>query len=357
MSRQWIYPTLVSLLLSTNLRACAASTNGTSTPIPPRSSLTTLASQQPDADGWVVLDSYGIMMHLAERDDNTSDCTEVGCMQHMDVAGDLLQPPERNSAIRTYQRSSRDLVKRSALIGVNSVNGELVHSLPLELDEDEVFADDNERSDADGGQSGRTTLLDLFKRESKKQCRSKNCRAKSSKKSKGKSEKNKSKSKSGGNVKAKAFASQAKAVDADTIQKVTDGIADVMKGATIATTITWYTGHDLLNPFCDKQSRWTPTDDSLIIAVTEKWSLRPACGEFLELTTVDAKDGEENRSVVARVVDLCGGCAAGKPHADLSKAAFLKLYALDVGLVRGLKMRLVAPPKVWSTRLYGPKNL
>lgn len=173
-------------------------------------------------------------MHLAERDDNTSDCTEVGCMQHMDVAGDLLQPPERNSAIRTYQRSSRDLVKRSALIGVNSVNGELVHSLPLELDEDEVFADDNERSDADGGQSGRTTLLDLFKRESKKQCRSKNCRAKSSKKSKGKSEKNKSKSKSGGNVKAKAFASQAKAVDADTIQKVTDGIADVMKGATIA---------------------------------------------------------------------------------------------------------------------------
>jgi len=53
------------------------------------------------------------------------------------------------------------------------------------------------------------------------------------------------------------------------------------------TTITWYTGIDLLNPFCDRKTKWTPTDDSLIVAVTEKWSLRPACGEFMEITTQD----------------------------------------------------------------------
>lgn len=27
----------------------------------------------------------------------------------------------------------------------------------------------------------------------------------------------------------------------------------------------------------------------MIIAVTEKWSLRPACGEFMEITTQDDK--------------------------------------------------------------------
>lgn len=28
----------------------------------------------------------------------------------------------------------------------------------------------------------------------------------------------------------------------------------------------------------------------MIIAVTEKWSLRPACGEFMEITTQDDKE-------------------------------------------------------------------
>lgn len=41
------------------------------------------------------------------------------------------------------------------------------------------------------------------------------------------------------------------------------------------------------------------------------------------------------RSIIARVVDLCGGCIPEVPHADLSKAAFSKLYDLDVGRVRG----------------------
>lgn len=96
----------------------------------------------------------------------------------------------------------------------------------------------------------------------------------------------------------------------------------------------------------------------MIIAVTQKWSLRPACGEFLEITTQDSgkKVGGEDlpfflnanyhaesafpmnlqqRSVIARVVDLCGGCIPEVPHADLSKAAFTKLYDLDVGRVKG----------------------
>ncbi|KAK9900437.1 hypothetical protein P389DRAFT_157107 [Cystobasidium minutum MCA 4210] len=127
-----------------------------------------------------------------------------------------------------------------------------------------------------------------------------------------------------------------------------------MKGATILTTITWYTGIDLLNPYCDRKTKWTPTDESMIIAVTEKWSLRPACGEFMEITTQDDK---APRTIIARVVDLCGGCIPEVPHADLSKAAFSKLYDLDVGRVHGLKMRRVGAPKRWSERLYGPKTL
>ena len=43
----------------------------------------------------------------------------------------------------------------------------------------------------------------------------------------------------------------------------------------------------------------------------------------------------QQRSIVARVVDLCGGCIPEVPHADLSKAAFSKLYDLDVGRVKG----------------------
>lgn len=132
---------------------------------------------------------------------------------------------------------------------------------------------------------------------------------------------------------------------------------DVMKGATIHTKITWYTGHDLLNPYCAQKSGWTPTDDSLVIAVTQVWKLRPKCGDFMELVVVDKHDGQVGKSVVARVVDLCGGCAPEVPHADLSKAAFTRLFNLDVGMVSGLAMRRVPPPKKWSVNLYGPRIL
>ncbi|KAH9820721.1 secreted protein [Melampsora americana] len=139
--------------------------------------------------------------------------------------------------------------------------------------------------------------------------------------------------------------------------KASKEIKDVMKGATIPTTITWYTGHDLLNPYCGRKSKWAPTDEALVIAVTQKWDKRPACGEFLEISIV-ANDGRrKGKSVIARVVDLCGGCKPGISHADLSKAAFTRLFNLDVGIVSGLAMRKVAPPKKWSNKLYGPRVL
>ncbi|OAV92490.1 hypothetical protein PTTG_06392, partial [Puccinia triticina 1-1 BBBD Race 1] len=132
---------------------------------------------------------------------------------------------------------------------------------------------------------------------------------------------------------------------------------DVMKGAIIQTKITWYTGHDLLNPYCAQKSGWTPTDSSLIIAVTQEWKMRPKCGDFFELVVVDKHVGQVGKSVIARVVDLCGGCAPQVAHADLSKAAFTRLFNLDVGVVSGLAMRKVAPPKKWNVALYGPRIL
>jgi hypothetical protein len=115
----------------------------------------------------------------------------------------------------------------------------------------------------------------------------------------------------------------------------------------------------------------------MIVAVTEQWPDRPACGTFVEITAPNGK------SIIVRTVDLCGGCVASMssslylsfsgiltdphlifclcldvPHADLSKAAFQKLYPLDIGLVHGLSMKKVDPPKKdWSTKLYGPRYL
>ncbi|KNZ45959.1 hypothetical protein VP01_766g2, partial [Puccinia sorghi] len=137
---------------------------------------------------------------------------------------------------------------------------------------------------------------------------------------------------------------------------------DVMKGAIIQTKITWYTGHDLLNPYCAQKCMsssqiFALRTSSLIIAVTQKWTLRPKCGDFFELSVVDKHAGQIGKSVIARVVDLCGGCAPQVAHADLSKAAFTKLFNLDVGVVSGLAMRKVAPPKKWNKNLYGPRIL
>jgi hypothetical protein len=113
------------------------------------------------------------------------------------------------------------------------------------------------------------------------------------------------------------------------------------------------------NPYCAQSSGWTPTDASFIAAVTEKWGDRPACGSFLQLTAPNS-----GKSIVVRVVDLCGGCKAGVPHVDLSVSAFQALYALDIGEVGDIVVATLAgspvPTNEWTsalTTLYGPVNL
>lgn len=87
----------------------------------------------------------------------------------------------------------------------------------------------------------------------------------------------------------------------------------------------------------------------MVAAVTEKWGKnRPSCGAYLQVSTRAFTSATHNvtqlpkliytdllanskKSIVVRVVDLCGGCAPGKPHVDLSIAAFKALYGLDVG--------------------------
>ncbi|CAH7690576.1 secreted protein [Phakopsora pachyrhizi] len=105
-------------------------------------------------------------------------------------------------------------------------------------------------------------------------------------------------------------------------------------------------------------TKWTPTDSSLVIAVTQQWSGRPNCGDFFEISvTGKSQPLQLGSSVIARVVDLCGGCKPEVPHADLSKAAFIKLFDLDIGIVSGLQMKKVSPPENWDENLYGPRVL
>lgn len=55
---------------------------------------------------------------------------------------------------------------------------------------------------------------------------------------------------------------------------------------TFTAVITWYNGNGLKNPYCAQRSKWTPSDSSMIAAVTEKWGdNRPACGSFLQVRT------------------------------------------------------------------------
>jgi hypothetical protein len=122
--------------------------------------------------------------------------------------------------------------------------------------------------------------------------------------------------------------------------------------------ITWYTGHDLLNPSCVSHSGWHPTDNSLASALTINWpGSKPKCGDFIK---VRAKNS--NKSIIVRVVDSCGGCASGSAHVDLTLRAFKALYNVNVGLVTGLQASIVSSPVKgkWTskyTALYGPRVL
>uniref|UniRef100_A0A0S1MK23 Secreted protein n=1 Tax=Phakopsora pachyrhizi TaxID=170000 RepID=A0A0S1MK23_PHAPC len=123
--------------------------------------------------------------------------------------------------------------------------------------------------------------------------------------------------------------------------------------------ITWYTGHDLLNPACVQGgSGWAPVDKSMAAAVTIEWPGKPKCGKFVRIQ----KKEDPSVSVVVRVVDSCGGCRPYSQHIDLTIGAFKKLYAQEVGQVEGLRARIVKAPvgHKWTkkdTKIYGPKNL
>ncbi|KAI0776017.1 hypothetical protein BD413DRAFT_455579, partial [Trametes elegans] len=113
--------------------------------------------------------------------------------------------------------------------------------------------------------------------------------------------------------------------------------------------ITWYTGHDLLNPSCWDNTEWHPTDGSFAAALTlEGWTTKPKCFKFLELCH------SAQKCVFVRVVDSCAGCAKGSQHVDLTKAAFSTLADLDQGLLT-VQMRQATDPDGWLEDLWGPK--
>ncbi|KAI0750904.1 hypothetical protein C8Q80DRAFT_1268213 [Daedaleopsis nitida] len=116
-------------------------------------------------------------------------------------------------------------------------------------------------------------------------------------------------------------------------------------------TITWYTGHDLLNPSCWSNPTWAPTDQSFAAALTmDGWSTKPRCFKFLELCHSPQK------CVFARVVDSCAGCAKGSKHVDLTKAAFSSLADPDQGILTVQMREATDPLHVWFEELWGPKE-
>ncbi|KAH9179898.1 Non-catalytic module family EXPN protein [Lactarius sanguifluus] len=135
----------------------------------------------------------------------------------------------------------------------------------------------------------------------------------------------------------------------DPLTNVLKGLKGIGKPEKV--TITWYTGHDLLNPSCWKDSVWAPTDSSFACALTrEGWTSRPQCFQFLELC-----ESTKNKCVFVRVVDTCAGCAKGSKHVDLTKNAFRQLADLEVGALT-VQMRVAKQPEEWSVNLWGPKT-
>ncbi|KJA29959.1 hypothetical protein HYPSUDRAFT_126488 [Hypholoma sublateritium FD-334 SS-4] len=125
-----------------------------------------------------------------------------------------------------------------------------------------------------------------------------------------------------------------------------DAVKNIWKGlkafgTTEPVTITWYTGHDLLNPSCWANGKWAPTDASFAAALTlEGWTTRPKCFKFLELCNSPKK------CVFVRVVDTCAGCAAGSKHVDLTRAAFGQLANFNEGVLK-VQLRQATEPDSW----------
>ncbi|KAI9574568.1 expansin family protein [Boletus coccyginus] len=121
----------------------------------------------------------------------------------------------------------------------------------------------------------------------------------------------------------------------ESLAEFTKGIIAIGKAEDVI--ITWYTGHDLLNPSC-----WTePTDKSFVAALTlDGWSEKPKCFKFIEL----CKDS--TKCIFVRVVDTCAGCEKGSKHVDLTQAAFEELAPLSKGVLN-VQMREASEPTNW----------
>jgi len=113
--------------------------------------------------------------------------------------------------------------------------------------------------------------------------------------------------------------------------------------------ITWYTGHDMDDPYCWPQGGFQPRANMLVAAVAINWHGKPKCKSYVQL-----KRG--SHSVIVRVVDMCAGCKPNNvPWFDLSERAFKALgLSLDAGVANGIQYRSVGRPKNHSRSTYGP---
>ncbi|KAN0097348.1 hypothetical protein V8E55_001794 [Tylopilus felleus] len=131
------------------------------------------------------------------------------------------------------------------------------------------------------------------------------------------------------------------------IVEFTKGIIGIGKAEEVV--ITWYTGHDLLNPSCWTKPIWSPTDESFVAALTlDGWLEKPKCFKFIELCH------GATQCIFVRVVDTCAGCKKGTKHVDLTLAAFKQLAPPSEG-VANVQMREASEPTNWSEALWGPK--
>ncbi|KAI9063134.1 hypothetical protein FKP32DRAFT_1592606 [Trametes sanguinea] len=146
----------------------------------------------------------------------------------------------------------------------------------------------------------------------------------------------------------KTLTSSAGGVLSGGLSKVVSSIKGIGKPEPV--TITWYTGHDLLNPSCWDNTDWHPTDASFAAALTmEGWTTKPKCFKFLELCH------SAKKCAFVRVVDSCAGCAKGSKHVDLTKAAFTSLADLNEGMLTVQMRPATDPEDGWLENLWGPK--
>ncbi|KAJ7129788.1 hypothetical protein C8R44DRAFT_873006 [Mycena epipterygia] len=132
------------------------------------------------------------------------------------------------------------------------------------------------------------------------------------------------------------------------VGKVFNGLKGIGKPEPVV--ITWYTGHDLLNPSCWPKTAWAPTDESFVCALTlQGWKNKPECFRFLELCNSPTK------CVYVRVVDTCAGCAKTSHHVDLTKGPFGQLASLDEGTLT-VQLRMASEPEEWFEDLWGPQE-